>query len=296
MKKISILFAALAITAMTAQADVLLVEDFDYEVGSTLLQANDEWFHYWTGHENTMIITDGGLEFAGYAGSGIGNALLVEGDHTSDEPYHKFQQIKEPGDIYAAFLLQPTEVIKNGYLLTFCDENVGNFNNCGRVFLDYDYFEEDESYHPIIGSRVFKETPTYAEDLPLDETKTYLVVLRYEVIADAKNEVSLYLFDEMPKQMPSTPLIGPLTNSQAPDIYPAHVGLHTWNGSYGDSGEVLFDGLRIATTFWEALGVDEPMDISSQQSGVNSRRLVLRDGQIIVTDGVNEYSLLGQKK
>lgn len=287
-----ILFAALT---MPVQAEVLLVEDFDYTTGSTLLAANSEWFHYWPNHDNTMIITDEGLEFEGYAGSGVGKALLVEGDHTSDEPYHKITKVTE-GDVFAAFLLKPTYIVKKGYLLTFCEENIGTFNNCGRVFLDEDYFEEDDDYHPIIGARVFKETATFAEDLPLDRSKTYLVVLRYHIVPDAKNEVSLYLFDQMPTKMPSKPLIGPLTDAQAQDIAPAHIGFHTWNASYGESGEVTVDGLRVATTFHEALGIDAPTDITATETQKARYTLQLRNGHIVITNGKDDYSLLGQKK
>ena len=296
MKQIKILLLAVfAFTALTIQAEVLLVENFDYTTGSTLLEANSDWFHYWPNHDNTMLITDGGLSFAGYAGSDIGNALVIEGDHTSDEPYHKFTTVTE-GDVFAAFMLKPTYVIKNGYVLTFCEENIGNFNNCGRVFLDYDYFEADDAYHPIIGSRVFKESVTYADELPLDENKTYLVVLRYRIVADGLNEVSLYLFDEMPTKLPSKPLIGPLTNNNAPDICPAHVGFHTWNSSYGEDGEVTVDGLRIATNFYEALGIDEPTDIDQAETAT-SRHFTTKliNGTIVITNGISTYNLLGTK-
>lgn len=296
-----ILCAVLALLPFAAQGEVLLVEDFDYPAGSALVTITDSaWFHQWDNHKNTTIITDEGLTFDGYAGSDIGKALLVEGDHTNDEPYHAFKQVTS-GDVWVAFLLQPTEVIKGGYLLTLRDEKIernkqGEFNNCGRVQLDYEYFGEGESAvaHPVIGLRVFKKAEAvYATNVPLDETTTYLVVMRYHIVSGSKNEVSLYLFDKIPTVLPAQPLIGPLTDPQAPDIAPAHVGLHTWNGVYGESGEVIFDGLRIATDFYEALGITAPTGIESRTAAGQSFGLRLMNGQIIITNGEKTFNLLG---
>ena len=295
MKKINVLLIAALAFAASARAEVLFVEDFDYPVGEQLLIASDSaWFHQWPNHTNTTIITGEGLTFTGYPGSDVGKALLIEGDHTNDEPHHVFKQVTS-GDVFVAFLLQPTDVIKNGYVLTLRDEKIdkNTFNNCGRVYLDWDYFEDVA--HPIIGARVFKKADAvYAEDLPLDETKTYLVVLRYRIVdGDHNDETSLYLFDKMPTVMPDKPLIGPLTDAQAPDIHPAHVALHTWNGVYGESGSVIFDGLRIATTFYEALGITAPAGIENHSAQSAKYGLRVVNGQLIITNGEKAFNLLG---
>jgi len=301
-----ILCALLVTLSLGAHAEVLFVENFDYTSGSTLMAANSEWFHQWEGHENSMLITDEGLTFDGYAGSGIGKALLIEGDHSNDEPHHVFKKVTS-GDVWVALLLKPTYVVKRGYLLTLRDDKIdkNTFNQCGRIFLDWDYFGEEpnEEIHPIIGARVYKTADeVYAEDVPLDESKTYLVVLRYCIVPDANNEVSLYLFDKMPKVLPEKPLVGPLTDPKAPDIEPAHVVLHTWNASLGEAGEVTIDGLRIATTFHEALGISDTPDPEPDPEGISNVAaqqpafsLQLRNGQLVLTNGEKTYNLLGTK-
>ena len=75
-------------------------------------------------------------------------------------------------------------------------------------------------------------------------------------------------------------------------VNPARVVLR----SYDADDLLTFDGLRVATTFWEALGIDEPTEIENQKSTLKNHKLILRNGHIIVTDGDSEYSLLGQKK
>lgn len=291
MRKINLLLIALMAFAMTTQAEVLLVENFEYENSLSLTTANPDWFLHWGGESN-MLIVDPALEFPGYPGSNVGSALLISGDDSNDMPQHKFTQQTE-GDVFVAFLLEPTLVTKSGYFLTLRDDNSSAYNYCGRVYAGI-----DEDYNSIIGLSFFKQNIAAAEysEQILEDDKTYLVVMQYSIVSGSNNDkVSLYLFDEMPKKMLSTPLIGPIANpnkQSSPDINPARITFR----SYDDNGFLTIDGLRVATTFWEALGVDEPMDVSSQKSDVRSHRLVLRDGHIVVTDGESEYSLLGQKK
>ena len=291
MKKINLIIAILAFTALTVQAEVLLVENFEYESGQAITTANSDWFLHWGG-ESSMVITEPALTFTGYPGSNVGNALLIKDNVSNDMPQRKFSQVTE-GDVFIAFLLEPTFAYSSGYFLSLRDDNSSAFNYCGRV-----YIVVDESYNAHIGLSFFKQNIVAAEytDKILEADKTYLAVMRYSVIPGNNNdEVSLFLFDEMPQTMPATPLIGPIANpnqQSSPDINPARVVLR----SYDADDLLTFDGLRVATTFWEALGIDEPTEIENQKSTINNHKLILRNGHIVVIDDENEYSLLGQKK
>ena len=140
MKKTNLLLIALFGLASMLHAEVLFTEDFDYASGSSITSHND-WFLQWGGTSN-MLIVEPALEFTGYPGSGVGNALLIEGDYSNDMPHHVFEQAKS-GDVYVAILMEPTFVTKNGYFLTLRDEHADNtaYNYCGRVYagVDDDY-------------------------------------------------------------------------------------------------------------------------------------------------------------
>jgi len=290
MKKFNILLIAfLVITALT-RAEVLFVEDFEYPDGS-VLTVNPEWFLQWGGDSNMPIVSPG-LKFEGYTTAANDKALLIEGDHTNDMPHHVFTQVTT-GDVFVAFLLEPTFVTKSGYILTLRDEKANNsaYNYCGRVYVGV-----DEEYNNIVGLRFFKKAAAEFADVILASDKTYLLVMQYHIVAGSNNdEISLYLFDKMPTSLPKEPLLGPLTDAEAPDINPAHVVFH----SYDNDGMVTVDGLRVATTFWEALGVEEPDEPEDPEEGFENVSVsqkavkVIRDGQIIILRNGSAYNLLG---
>lgn len=289
MKKINILLIALVALAAAAQAEVLFTEDFEYPDGS-VLTVNPDWFLQWGGDTHMPIVSPG-LTMTGYTAASNDKALLIEGDYSNDMPHHAFTQVTT-GDVFVALLYEPTFVTKPGYFLTLRDEKANNsaYNYCGRI-----YAGVDDNYNPTIGLRFFKKAAAEFADLQLEETKTYLVVMRYHIVEGSNNdEISLYLFDALPEKMPAKPLIGPLVDPEAPDINPAHIVLHT----YDDDGMLTIDGLRIATTFHEAVGIpeSEPEGIALFEDHKQHYSLLLRDGHIAVTDGTNVYTLLGQKK
>ena len=125
----------------------------------------------------------------------------------------------------------------------------------------------------------------------LEAEKTYLVVMRYHIVeGNSNDEISLYLFDKMPKELPSEPLIGPLTDPQAPDINPAHVAFH----SFDDEGWLTIDGLRVATTFEDVLGpLGLGIDTQAASQATISQRLV--NGILIIEKGNQKYSILGTR-
>jgi len=284
MKKTNLLLIALFGLASMLHAEVLFTEDFDYASGTSLTSHND-WFLQWGGASN-MLAVEPGLEFAGYPGSGIGNALLIEGDYSNDMPHHVFPQVTS-GDVYVAVLMEPTFVTKNGYFLTLRDEHADNtaYNYCGRV-----YAGVDDDYNNVVGLRFFKKAEAvFDETVHLESDKTYLLVLRYHIVDGANNdEVSLYLFDQMPTAMSDKPLIGPLTDPQAPDINPAHVVFH----SYDDDGFLTVDGLRVATTFEDAVGIEAQGWLSTSSTEQPAKQL--HHGQLRIIRNNTIYTPLGQ--
>jgi len=279
---VSLLLSALFVSA---QENVLFTEDFDYPDGS-VLTVNPDWFLQWGG-ETHMAIVSPALTFEGYIGSDVGQALLIEGDYSNDQPHHVFEQVKS-GDVYVALLLEPTFVTKTGWFLTLRDEKItqSTFNYCGRVYVGV-----DEEYNTLIGLRFFKKAEAVFADVHLDAEKTYLVVMRYHIVeGNSNDEISLYLFDKMPTEMPSEPLIGPLTDPQAPDINPAHIAFH----SFDDDGWLTIDGLRIATTFEDALGpLGTGLDEQTSERAEVRRKMV--NGTIIIEKNDEKYSVLGTR-
>jgi len=285
MKRVK-LFIIAAVLGLTAHAELLVTEDFDYESGAGMPVGS--WFFQWPNTYTGMAVVTPGLSFTGYPGSEAGNALLMEGDHSNDQPHLAFKEVTS-GDVFVAFMIEPTLVTKKGWFLTLRDKNVSNttFNYCARV-----YVTDDDK----LGLRFYKTGDPVYEKWKLKSDQTYLLLLRYHIVAGADNdEISLYAFETLPKSLPANPLIGPLTDAAAPDINPAHVVLH----GFDDDGWLTVDGIRVATTWEEALGVtpggpenpDEAIDaIESKSSAVK----VYQNGQIMILRNGKAMNILGQ--
>lgn len=285
MKRVK-LFIIAAVLGLTAHAELLVTEDFDYESGAGMPVGS--WFFQWPNTYTGMAVVTPGLSFTGYPGSEAGNALLMEGDHSNDQPHLAFKEVTS-GDVFVAFMIEPTLVTKKGWFLTLRDNNVSNttFNYCARV-----YVTDDDK----LGLRFYKTGDPVYEKWKLKSDQTYLLLLRYHIVSGADNdEISLYAFETLPTSLPANPLIGPLTDAAAPDINPAHVVLH----GFDDDGWLTVDGIRVATTWEEALGVtpggpenpDEAINaIESKSSAVK----VYQNGQIMILRNGKAMNILGQ--
>ena len=238
-KNIYTFLAMIAMGTAVAGAEVLLEENFDYPQGEFPLEESG-WYTQW-GEASSLSIGEG-LTFDGYACSGVGNGVVIDADD-SNNPHRAFKQVTE-GNVYVAFMLRPLAACKKGYFLTLRDGDVGgySFNFNGRVSVN-----EDGQLGLTFANN---QNAVYADEV-LDGNTTYLVVLKYTIVEGKNNDnESLYCFDKMPDAEPAAPLVGPLSDAAKVDINPANVVLR----GYADYVELLLDGIRVATTWDEALG------------------------------------------
>lgn len=241
-KNIYTFLAMIAMGTAVAGAEVLLEENFDYPQGEFPLETG-VWYTQWGGASSLSI--GEGLTFEGYAGSGVGNGVVIDADD-SNNPHRAFKQVTE-GNVYVAFMLRPFTAYKKGYFLTLRDEKVNDyysFNFNGRVSVN-----ESGQLGLTFANN---QNAVYADEV-LDGNTTYLVVLKYAIVEGKNNDnVSLYCFDKMPDAEPATPLVGPLSDAAKVDINPANIALRGYAGA--DYVELMLDGIRVATTWDEALG------------------------------------------
>lgn len=238
-KNIYTFLAMIAMGTAVAGAEVLLEENFDYPQGEFPLEKGG-WYTQW-GEASSLSIGEG-LTFEGYAGSGVGNGVVIDADD-SNNPHRAFKQVTE-GNVYVAFMLRPFTVYKKGYFLTLRDRDSYSFNFNGRVSVN-----ESGQLGLTFANN---QNAVYADEV-LEGNMTYLVVLKYTIVEGKNNDnVSLYCFDKMPDAEPAAPLVGPLSDAAKVDINPANVVLRGY--AVADYVELLLDGIRVATTWDEALG------------------------------------------
>ena len=230
---------SILLCAASLSAEVLFTDNFSASVGK-VLEGYNEWYTPYNGASSVEITN--GLVFPQYAMSDIDNAVLLNGKSGQYQPHHSFAP-QSQGSVYMAFMLQPTIVAKSGWFISLRDAySTTTYNYIARIHL---------SDQGCLGLRFYKTADAvFDETMPLNGQNTYLVVLKYTIVeGDHNDQISLYAFDTMPAAEPATPLIGPLTDAQAPDICPQNIVLRAFDA---DSWLVL-DGIRIATTWQEAV-------------------------------------------
>ncbi len=246
MKRIFSLGLVAYLAMSVLHAEVLLVEDFDYVAGTPLSECG--WSIPYESRYTATSISNG-LSFDGYAGCGIGNGALISGDDGSYQPHKAFAK-QTQGAIYVAFMMNPYTVYKDCYFLTLRDAITSpNYNFVARVCLN-------TSNQIGLAYKAGTTSATFA-DRVLDNETTYLVVLKYEIVEGENNDrVSLYLLDQFAESEPITPLLSVVSTF---DIEPENVVLC----SSTDDNWILVDGIRVATTWSEAVAAGECPEASA---------------------------------
>lgn len=274
MKKIYLLITLFTTGYFFGQTNYF-VENFDYPADA-LLSANGWYNHSVSATPNDITVNNGGLSWATYIGSGVGNAALV--DNNGSDINKPFLGDITDGNVYASFLFKPTGAVTSAsnYFFHFLKYIVPTPPN------PIDYTNEDSSFRArtfvLPGSTAgnFKlglsfNASTITSDVTadLDITKTYLVVVKYSFIAgDFNDTVSMYVFaegDDISTE-PATPTVGPvvttLTGSPAAPTPDAGVIQGLALRQYASTQNSIIDGFYVRkvwdlTSAGVALGVNQ---------------------------------------
>lgn len=208
-------------------AQPLLVEDFDYTIGSLLTDNG------WTAHSgegNESIDVTNGLIFSGYAGSGIGGAANL--DNNGEDVHRSFTE-QTAGTVYTAFVVQTQATNSGGYFIHF-----------GQGTIATTYFTR--IYVSATGDGIglgLGNTPpeTYA---PVTPGVPSLVVFKLDI--DTKVS-SIYVFDEFPTTEPAAPIATVTETATFTNV--GSIALRQFNAAEN----VIVDGIRVADNWADAV-------------------------------------------
>jgi hypothetical protein len=275
MKKLYFLITLFTTGLFYSQTNYL-VENFDYPADA-LLSANGWYSHSVSATPNDITVNNGGLSWATYIGSGVGNAALV--DSNGSDINRPLAGDISNGNAYASFLFKPSAAIgsTSNYFFHFLKYTVPTPPN------PIDYTNEDSAFRARtfvqpgtdpatqfkLGLSFNASTITTDVTADLDITKTYLVVVKYSFIAgDFNDTVSMYVFAEGAdiSSEPATPTVGPvistLTGSPAAPTPDAGVIQGVAFRQYATNQNSIIDGIYVRKV-WDltnpgtALGVDK---------------------------------------
>ena len=240
MKKIFsfLMMMVLLFGTINAQSNFIWGDSFEYVVGTTL--TDNGWTAHSAGGTNAITVSSGALEYLNYDPSGVGNKVTLT---TSGEDInHPFPANVTSGIVYAAFMVNVTSAKNAGDYFAHFSNSSDNF--FGRVFAK----SNGTGYQ--LGITKSTSNVVYA-DQTLDFGTTYLVVMKYEIVSGATNDiVSLFLNPIVGNSEPSTPAATVTEDSTDPANL-AKFALR--QGSASNAPELAFDGIRVATTWAEAV-------------------------------------------
>jgi hypothetical protein len=239
-----LLFAFVIGSIMVAPAQTLLEENFDnaaYVIGTPI----DTTF--WKIHSGTVPDTIAtGLTYAGYPGSGVGNAVKMANGGSAD--YNRTFTAQTSGSLYASFMVNVKSALSTGkdYFFHFGENPFNPSNLRGRVFAQKNT-GDSVAFWLSFASEASTPTPY---DYSLNTT--YVCVLKMIILPGAANDsVRLYIFKE--PSLPTTePAIAQLAGGNAAAADLVNYGAVALRQGSANQPTVVVDGIRVATT-WSTL-------------------------------------------
>lgn len=252
MKK-SISLGILFLSTMLLAQTTYVSDNFNYPAGNELTEHG--WYAHSAAGTNPILVGTPGLSWAGYIGSGVGNAALI--NNIGQDINKPFSSNISSESVYASFLMKvsaPFSADGTGFFMHY-----GYFTN--NLTPDADYANlalafrgrtfvvqgTDPDTQFKLGLS-FNATATSGETSDLNIGQTYLVVLKYEFIAGELNdEVSLYVFaegDDIATE-PATPTIGPFLGTAADAPALQAIALRQYHADQ----DVTVDGLYVKNTW-----------------------------------------------
>jgi hypothetical protein len=180
-----ILFALLSGTLSYGQ---LLIENFDYPAGDAL--TNHGWTQIRSG-TNPISISSPGLEYTGYASSGIGNTAYLP--KNSEEVMKSFSE-QTTGSVYIALLLKVSDAsaTTSGYTFLYLGPQGAGLSNRHLSL----YMRKDQDDHVSFG--ICKAGGIYYTDYDYALNTTYLIVAKYMFYSGSPDDDELHLWINPP--------------------------------------------------------------------------------------------------
>ncbi len=186
---VAIVLACLC-TALNAQADRYLTENFDYPVGNLYGQGN--WLWYGTQDADPVQVVDTALTLAGYQPTATGKAARIGNTASGQDVMVKFaDQPITSGAVYTAALINVKSVTDDDvYFLSYIAPGTAGVQDkktsseIGRLLA---VASSEGKYKLKISRNSSTQLETTADEYELG--KTYLVVLMYQLVDGTKNDI-----------------------------------------------------------------------------------------------------------
>ncbi|MDR3609047.1 MAG: hypothetical protein P4L27_00620, partial [Ignavibacteriaceae bacterium] len=246
MKKTCTFLAVLLFSVMlfsTANATGLLTEDFSYTAGAVLTTATTNW----TAHSGTggIFVSSTGLSYPGLTGSGVGNAVTVNGVTTEDDN-RLLSSIVTTGSVYASAMINVTSVTSTAgdYFFHF---GKGTSTFLGKVMVR----KNATSGYDFGVSKVANATGVAVwtpAGSPYTLGTTYLVVLKYMFVAGATNDSCFLYINPTPGGSEPVPTLATTDGNTGTDADTIKA-IFMRQSSASLMPVAMIDGIKVGTTW-----------------------------------------------
>lgn len=276
MKKLFFLFL-IVLFSNEGYSQLRMVENFDYPFGDTNTIASYGWTVF-SSTFNPIKIAGSGLNYAGYAYSGVGNSVQM--DSTGQDAFRSFYPNIDSinsSTAYLSCLINVSKAKLGAYVITLCDSgSTTNFR--GRLYV------KDSVGNVRFGIAKSAASDTAAVNVwsPNDYSynTTYLVVVKYKWNSGiANDEVSLFVFPSgVPATEPVTPTLGPLTYPSSDAGKIGRVVIRQGESTRGSTCRI--DGIRVSNKWigpYMTFGFGIQGLASAPTSRIDTARIFLRN-------------------
>lgn len=238
-KLFTLVFALFLVSGLNAQ--VLMVEDFNYTAGDSL--GAHGWTSFSGGNTNVLGVVSPGLTFTGYSGSGVGNAALVQ--TTGQDAYKPLTTPDSTGTFYISMMVKVDSMKTAGDYFFALLPSTSTTLYAARLYvkdstgLRFGIIKSTTSAGPLA------YTPT-----TYSLGTTYLLVVKYKFNTGSTtdDEISLYVFPTtLPGTEPTTPTVGPVTGTSSDMTNLGRIALR--QGTAANMPYLKVDGFKIAKSW-----------------------------------------------
>jgi hypothetical protein len=242
----SFILISISVIAMfcTARAQFILDENFSYPAGNLTEVSGGNWSVHVAG-TNPVQVLNGNLSYPGYASSGMGNYIFLDGGSTGRMCVRRVFGQNLP-NIYVSFLfkLQDTLDLKN-HTETSSDYIISLITDASLRGLVY----VKKSINP--GRVVFglaKNTSIVFDTTDVSIAETMLLVIKYKTVAagSSNDTVSLWINPPLTESEPPANIV----NGSGGDFTNGAAGIYL--RQYITTGNIFLDGIRVSTTWGNA--------------------------------------------
>ena len=263
MKKFILLVCFLLVSSLSQSQ--LLTENFDYSTG-TALTANT-WTQISTVATNPILVSNPGLTYTDYLGSGIGNAATLV--NSGQDVFKDLTSSQTSGSVYASMMVNVITGRTGDYFATFIQAG-SETSFYGRLFVKL--ATNGNLAFGISKFSISTSIPAVYSDSIYSTGTTYLIVVKYtfNTGTGTDDEASLFVFSGAVPSTEPVPTVGPVTTTQADATTLGRFALR--QGGTASAPNVIVDGIYVETS-WNNNVL--PVELSSFTSVINKRDVTL---------------------